>query len=71
MSPGRSFRLYRTDWELGTEIMKIVGKLMMGRIPLYPELLSFPSFSQFNTKLSFSILKIDLGISLFKYGYII
>lgn len=70
LSPGRGFLLYRTGWELGTEIMKIMGKLMTGRIPLYPELLSFTSYSQFNTKLFFSILKIDLGISLFKYGYI-
>lgn len=50
--------------------MKIVGKFMMGRTSLYPGLHSFASSSHFNTKLPFSSLKIDLGVSLFKYGYI-
>lgn len=50
--------------------MKIVGKFMMGRTSLSPGLHSFASYSQFNTTLPLSILKIDLGVFLFKYGYI-
>lgn len=69
---GRGCTQYGSGWEVGAEIMKIMGKLVMGRTTPCPELLSFDAYIQFSTKPPFCALKIDLGVSfyLFKYGYI-